>query len=230
MMCFSFRNIKIYITITSLFILTCKSKTLKSDLESMETPFSENSEMVVQKDSISIVVRVEKIVEYGENLSKVENQEKYFYYFPDDFETFVKVFGYDEDDDTEFSPLYLEAEKYIALFFYKLDQISPNLKINKIVNICYSGKWQADSVSFFQSLLHSEVRGNLDNYIKVLSNMENSDIIGFWRFYFDGPHPDNYQKDFEELYQRYRAENVKVAELMKKAFEELLRESNGHGH
>lgn len=63
-----------------------------------------------------------------------------------------------------------------------------------------------------------------------MGNFSSEDIISFWRFYIDGPHPDNYQKDFEELYRRYRTENAQVAELMKKAYEELLLESDRHGH
>lgn len=65
---------------------------------------------------------------------------------------------------------------------------------------------------------------------EVLEPKSKKDIISFWKYYFDGPHPENYKNDFDELHKRYSAHSKRVGDIMKTAYEELIEESDGHGH
>lgn len=220
------------IQISSLFFLllllySCSSKSSEStNIEAVDY----KADDLVKVDTLTIQKRVDVLEEYSSKLSIREFQIKFFEIFPNNFEDFKAIFGYDDNtEEFEHGPLYMSSESYIDVFFTKLD-IDKNLFSEKVIDIATGGKWQADGVSAFQIYLAEEVKDDVDYYIEKLAHRNSGEIKAFWYFYFAGPHPENYKKDFSELFSKVNAIDENVGALMKEAYEELLLQSDGHGH
>ena len=61
----------------------------------------------------------------------------------------------------------------------------------KLIMIAMHGKWKADAVGIFQHNLTSRITQNIEIISKELDSYNNDEIYSFWRFCFDGPHPDD---------------------------------------
>jgi len=187
---------------------------------------------IVQVDTLSVKERALLLKKYAVNISFMKDHQLNFYnVFPNNYEEFKELFGYTEIDafNDGFGPLYMESEKYIKIFFTKI-VVDKKLLINKAINISVQGIWQADGVGFFKIYMMSEVKEHLDFYLNNLAERSQSDILGFWHFYFDGPHPESYMKDYELLYKRVMELDNEIAKLMREAYQELLTSSDEHGH
>lgn len=68
-----------------------------------------------------------------------------------------------------------------------------------------------------------------NEYIQELKSLSDIAIRNFWRFYFSGPHPNNYYEDYKTLHSKIIRINPKIALLMKQSYEKLL-ENDSHEH
>lgn len=157
-----------------------------------------------------------------------ENKIRFFEEFPDDFKTFVRLYGYmEKEEELQLSILYNQSYNHLSLLFNS--PVSNVDYINKMVNLSYEGTWQSDAVSILQNNINKIVKENRLLVINLLSKRNDKEIRSFWHFFFDGPHPENYQKDYEELYQHYHKENSRITKLMEQSYEKLLKNrSQGH--
>jgi hypothetical protein len=197
------------------------------------------------KDTLSINESAKLLIALSNNLNSLENQKKYFNFFPNNFTEFNDIFGYKEIPDSFYDtidlkdfgkidhsqfngPLYENSGIYIDIFFQKL-KINTRDRVKKNIDICLFAKWDADGVNMYQMYLQDDFISLLNIYSVELENKTNEEILSVWHFFYDGPHPENYQKDYEELYKRYKNKNPRIAKLMKQSYEKLL-ENGCQGH
>ena len=216
-----------FLLICAVILFSCASKPTETGLKNKSRP-------IIGKECHDTLSRFERAKILKNYLSKFPDniaQEKFYYYFPNSFDEFKSIFGYYEVSmsGADFGPLYDESQKYIDAFF-NIKNISPSKITKRAINIAKEGHWQADGINIFQLYLQEDLTNNLTRYIEELK-MEREDIINsFWYFYFDGPNPENYKKDYELLYQKVKKIDTEIAELMKQAYEKVLSEHDGHGH
>jgi hypothetical protein len=155
-------------------------------------------EVMFQDNQIVIRHKAEQLIKAFQELSSsrftVKSQQNYFEAFPNNFVLFNMLFGYSDKEPfgeptTEFERLlYKEAESFIPTFF-KLNGIDKTQYYNRIIDISINGRWYADGVNYFQHGMVEKVNGDLNLFCKLLSKRGKKEIISFWYFYFDGPHP-----------------------------------------
>ena len=96
-----------------------------------------------------------------------------------------------------------------------------------MIGIAKNGRWDADAVNHFQRGLREKIKSNLAYTVKKLNDLDQTEIKDFWRFYYDGPHPESYQERFNILQPKVASLDQHLGELFKEAYEELLAESDG---
>ncbi|MDR1846711.1 MAG: hypothetical protein LBR17_01155 [Bacteroidales bacterium] len=163
-------------------------------------------------------------------------KEKFFDYFPNDFNTFINVYGYKEiindkkEHDVLFSPLYDFSFSHID-FFYSLDKLIDTLKFcKKIISVSLNGFWESDGVSIFQKFFQTKLFNNIDINLYILNTLSAKECLSVYYFLFDGPHPDNYKEKYERLYHQILLKDKKQAQLLKRSYKKLLKENHCHGH
>ncbi|MGY6562372.1 MAG: hypothetical protein ACXITV_09715 [Luteibaculaceae bacterium] len=167
---------------------------------------------------------------------KQEYLTLFFESFPNNFPTFFKIYGdrYDSyNDSIEYDVLLLAQEYTLSTLLPELKQaIHEQDYYKKMITVGVGGFWQADNVSALQNHLQDILPENVPLSVKVLEDKSEEEIKSFWRFVYDGPHPDHpiLKELYDTLYPKISQVNPKVAELMKQAYEELSAEDDGHGH
>lgn len=149
----------------------------------------------------SIVVKISEIDSnfvktYNLLQNNIENiffERLYFEQFPNSFKELNNLFGYNDsfkgkEDLTTFGVLYTDSYQYIDAFF-SLKDISKVIFINKLIDICKDGIWKADGIDYFKNKTISFIHSNKEIFFRTLSVRNESDIHGFWKFYFDEIHP-----------------------------------------
>lgn len=155
---------------------------------------------------------------------------RYFQIFPSDFKSFQQIFGYlwDERGRILAKP---PIKHTLYGFLRELKSVVPAKEYyEKMLGVGVGGVWDADEVNYLQFHLREMVVENAQLGLEVLSKKEEKEIRSFWRFLFDGPHPEHRlnRKYYEELYSKARGLNPKIAEQLKLAYEQLLSEQDGH--
>ncbi|MFD2034516.1 hypothetical protein ACFSKL_06935 [Belliella marina] len=183
-------------------------------------------------DSMSVNKRIYMLFEIENKqtfLLSEEEENNFFGALPNSFEEFKEFYerSYQLDDGRN---LYLSYDHHFLILLPNLYYIEKVEILKKLINLSLNGNWDADQISALQRCIQFKFAVEVKAACDILSGFPETEILKFWVFYFDGPHPENYQKDFEELYQRYRTENVEIAELMKRTYTELLRNSEAHAH
>ena len=187
---------------------------------------------VINLDSLSLNERVVQLKEFKSKLTLgSEFHQKYFDVFPDDFVTFMAVFGYDGKVD---GPLYENSMEYISIFFKKLE-IDRKLVFKKTLNIAKNARWQADGVGHFRYLMVAFSPGynkitnveELKILINILKEGSDQDVEGFWYFYFDGEHPP--KEIYPALGDFVKSQDSRVYELMQQGHKKALAGYDGHG-
>jgi len=154
--------------------------------------------------------------------------EGFFNKFPTTFEDFNRLYGYDETKGEGL--LYKSYEKEIN-YFFSCTGIADSVKLQKCINICKTGAWDADAVSMFQYYTLQMVGRNPNLAVNILRQLPDKEISGFWHFLFDGPHPADsaVQRSFESLYKEIKSFDTAMAEIMKGEYSKL-KKSDDHGH
>lgn len=176
----------------------------------------------------------------------------FFKSFPDDFVTFHKIYGSHDLNYSWYSHLRVESIKAIygshdlnyppdlRRSGYFLHDILPELYTLvpveqyyvKMIGVGIGGFWEADDVGAFSHHLREFIPENITLTINVLAKYDEKEVKSFWYFLYDGPHPEHPYKrtHYEELHARISSINPKMAEKLKEAYEQLLSESDEHGH
>ena len=167
----------------------------------------------LQQDTLSIEERAQKLVQLyaqiknhnSDSVAKSKELE-FFRYFPNDFETFVNIYGWKNWPDTLSKGL-LYGEEYFGhiTYFLSMDRLVPlKIYLKKLIGISMGGHWDADEVDAIQSKIMRSMMDNPMLFGEVLSTYSKSDWESFWIFYFDSPHPRSeipkYLNIFSESY------------------------------
>jgi|GEM_PF-895032 len=220
-----------YVLILIICLQSCNTPNSRNT-KNKQTPNnkSENFQPIqisLQKRADTLMVLYEKIQESKDSDSLMEYKTAFLKLFPHSFSLFNSIYGY--DDETGPRLLYYEAEYHTDLFF-KLESINQYAFIKKVIDISINGHWEADAISYFQMGLQESLLEKPDTYYSILSSYTEAEIASFWHFFFDGPHPENYNDLFKELYAKGYTLNKNIAELMQKAYFKLLSEKKCDGH
>ncbi|WP_285010113.1 hypothetical protein [Pedobacter faecalis] len=115
-----------------------------------------------------------------------ETRVRFFREFPSSFNTFQRVFGF--DDVKGEAPLFSTSEKYISAFFVSVIAVRQDQAINKLISISKNGHWDADAVNYFQKGLRKFYSERPGEFVSILRTKSVDDISGFWYFFLDEPH------------------------------------------
>lgn len=215
-----------------------KSEPEQSDIEEShskdELDQQDLTNTITGYDSITIEERVVLLENHLPTISNTESKQIFFRAFPGTFEEFTIIFGYYGEIDEfglheNIGMLAETASDYIDAFFNKIN-ISKSEFIKKVIDITKNSEWQSDGITIFQGNLKSFTQENLELVVQELHKREEDQIKDFWWFYYAGPHPESYQEEFKALQHQVTALDQKVGELFNEAYEELLAESDKHGH
>lgn len=133
-----------------------------------------------------------KKIELGQILNECKKkpsigcQTTFFENFPKNFVDFQKNYGY--DDIKGEAKYYSNTEEHLSFFFNCSNSIKNDVFIEKLIGICKTGQWDADSIDFFQSNTRDYFFRNSSLFISLLRDKQKTDIYGFWYFFSDGPH------------------------------------------
>jgi len=113
----------------------------------------------------------------------------------------------------------------------KVQEVIPEeIFYEKILTLGINGFWDADDVGMMQMCMLHIVFNKTLLVTKILNKKTDDEIASFWFFLFDGPHPDNYQGNYEDLYEFLLIDNPRLAQLLKKAYTQLLSDRHCEGH
>lgn len=160
------------------------------------------------------------------NDSKYENQ--FFECFPTKFGRFDSLYGY-HPKNSELGILFEYSDDHIYLIYYT-EGISEKERFDKLVQLSFEGKWEADAIGYFQHLLLERMKEQTSIVIDILSKYETEKIYSFWYFLFDGPHPGNYKNDVLQLHGEISQLQPQIANLLYQAYDDLISNYDGHGH
>ena len=190
-----------------------------------------------QNGKLSLNEQVDSLMLIKQHLKKEQLSQEdkdhysnlYYKYFPSSFNRFNAIFGYTDlpDGYGKANPLYYESMEYIDLFADILNK-KHDLYWSKLISLSCGAHWDADAINILQEYIQTTVKENTKDFCLFLSGYSSKVISDFWHFYFDGPHPENYKEDYEVLYSNCKAIDPNIAELMKKAYGQLLSEHNNH--
>lgn len=160
-----------------------------------------------QKDSMIFLKHYfNQFVKEKDSLSEV----LFFKMFPDNFKEFKTIYGYEENQDatvTVYGGLY---DNYEQIIDYKPIFINTQVYIERLIDISVKGVWQSDNVAHIQNKVNKLFFQKNDLFVEILKKKDISEIESFWKFFFDGPHPENQQ----ELYNRVLSNLAEYNEVM----------------
>jgi hypothetical protein len=160
------------------------------------------------------------------------NELKFFNAFPNTFSSFTSLYvGKDSGATTLFGPLYNCCYNHIELF-HSLESINKETYFNKYINIAINGKWDADHVSGFQSGLQTKFFSDPRYFVELLNRRSRTEIISFWYFFFDSPHPEDQgnKAEYDKVIKGVDTLKDPIVNLIKEAYKKVLADSEPHGH
>lgn len=114
----------------------------------------------------------------------------------------------------------------------ELEKIIPDtIYYEKMIGLGIGGFWDADDIGFTQ--LHLKDLAFFHNEelaMHILDKKTDDEIASFFYFLYDGPHPENHRSSYEIEYRHLNTYNPRIAELLKKAYTQLLSEKHCPGH
>lgn len=230
------RNLLILFVVIAIY--SCKNSQ-KDSQHPVETKF-ESSESVYKRVSTLFQIEMKQNFVLSE-----EDEKRFFLALPNNFDEFKSFYGieYQLKDGRK---LYLSCNNHYNILLPNLFYVSKEDVTKRLIQISSSIHYEDNQISTkefdsisnlsnflddtaeFQRSIQLYFASNVAVTCRVLKDLSNVEILSFWKFYFYGPHPKNYQKDFEELYKRYNEYDNRIAELMKSSYEKLLLENDNH--
>jgi hypothetical protein len=129
--------------------------------------------------------------------------------FPDTFQKFDQVYGYDDSKGP--SILYSRYEDHLPYFFHCSAHFDITF-LDKVIGIGVNGKWDADAPGLFQDLAYDLILEHPSQAKEILDNLDNNSDASFWFFLCDGPHPSD-------------KENVRKIQLLAKSLDVQSKQS-----
>jgi hypothetical protein len=217
-----------------LLITSCSSSEFKSDAQVVKTTnvkVSNNSEVIVNTNlqTINAAQSDDGLEQIAKRLIELHNNKdckEFFNAFPNTFEKFNQLYGY--DDQTGARRLYSKSEH--IPYFFSCSEVSNRERLEKVIGIGINGKWDADSIGWFNDLAYDLVKDHPKEAKEILDNLSHEKAASFWYFLFDSPHPTDKQnvRNFE-LMQFVLGKDSKQSKLLAEQFQKLRDSDDGHG-
>ena len=159
-------------------------------------------------------------------LHENNNCKEFVSAFPNSFEDFNHLYGY--DDETGARRLYSKSEH--IPYFFDCPDVADRDRIGKVIRIGINGTWDADSIGSFQEAAYELIKGHSTEAKGILDNLPEENAASFWYFLFDGPHPNDKRnvRKFELLLLNL-GKDSKQSKLLKEQFQKLSASDDGHG-
>lgn len=177
--------------------------------------------------SDSVPTSISFIREMSEKLSMLAEKNNktrvdsinFFEKFPSTFSLYNAIYG---DID---APLY-DYRQYcphleLLFSYHNIDSMA---LINKLVGLSLDAHWDADGIGDLSSGMRKYVKSHTCGVVNILKNKSEIESFSFWHFIFDGPHPSNSKEDFNLIYNKVLAQNAFQANLLRKAYDQLIKE------
>jgi hypothetical protein len=161
---------------------------------------------------------------FSSDNARARSEKLFFDLFPSKFDCFNYLYG-----NAKHSVLNSYSLDHVEILF-SLNIIGPTQHVAKQIELSLQGSWEADAINYLRYNMKNQVSNILHQFVKQLSAYPDKEILSFWYFLFDGPHPENYKDDYNKLYNRCKALDSEIAELMRQAYEKLLSEDKCQGH
>ena len=147
-----------------------------------------------------------------------KNCREFFNAFPNNFEEFYQLYGFDDEKGAYI--LYSETDHID--YFFECSEVSDREKLKKSIDIGIEGKWDADTTWMFQEASFKLVEKYPTESKKILDILSDEKAASFWYFLFDGPHPTDKAsvKKFDSLKDRL-GKDSKQAKLLSEQFQKL---------
>ena len=195
------------------FAVSCGSSNIeqKSDAQVTNTP-------VVQNELENKAASLSKF--YDD-----KNCIEFITAFPDTFQDFYKLYGFDDEEGEHI--LYSKTEHIV--YFFDCPDVSNRERLEKVIKIGIDGKWDADATAMFQASAFDLVKHSSNETKEILNNLPDEKSASFWYFLIDGPHPND-----KEIVKRVKIlnnlldENSKQSKLLSEQYEKLKTDWKNH--
>ena len=208
-------ELKIAVFLSLLLTVSCSNPEIhpKGKAQNSDTPAAEDS----LKQKAFVLTKL-----YNERSCKEFLNE-----FPDNFEDFILLYGYDDEKGP--GPLYSKLEH--ITYFFECPEVSALEKLKRSIKVGIGGKWDADLTGMFQDGSFDLVRKHPTEAKGILDNLSDERAASFWYFLFDSPHPNDKQNVTNfKLIQMALGKDSKQARLLADQFQELRDSDDGHGY
>ena len=165
----------------------------------------------------------EKKAQKLKELYKNKNCKKFFKEFPNTFQEFDQLYGFDDKKGERV--LYSEP-KHIT-YFFSCAEVSDRERLEKAIRIGINGKWEADLIFMFQDSTFNLVKDHVTEAKEMLDNLPDEKASTFWYFLFDGPHPNN-EKTNVDILINLLGNDSKQSKLLLKEFQKLQVDWENH--
>lgn len=207
-------------------IIPNSSSTEKKQTPDTKSEIYQPIQISMQERADTLMLLYKRIQESKDTNSLKVYKTAFLKLFPHSFSLFNSIYGYDDENGARL--LYYEAENHTDLFF-NLESINQDAFIKKVIDISLNGHWEADAINYFRMKMKESLLENPELYYVILNSYSESEILSFWHFFYDGPHPKNYENIYKELYSRGFKLNKDISKLMQKAYSKLLLEKKSDG-
>ncbi|MCH7408062.1 hypothetical protein MM239_01535 [Belliella sp. DSM 111904] len=218
------------ITLTIILLGSCNSP----NRNTYSLTFAENKEYTTNEKIKNLFL----LEQQGSFVLSEKNEVKFFNSLPESFEEFNMIYG-KKHDLKDGRRLYLSHSFHFQTLLQNLYYIPKDRVTKNLVNIAIEASYIEDNdkdglddlsnlfdaISIYQTLIQQWFSKEISNSIEILNEFGKNDILKFWKFYFAGSNPENYRHEYEELYKRYRKLDVRIANIMKEAYESILENS-----
>jgi hypothetical protein len=163
----------------------------------------------------------------GDTIDGEFSRQKFLSDFPAAFDSFYHLYGF--SDTFGAMPLYKDYEIHIKIFCEEANK--NEIGADKIISLGIDAHWEADAVGLLQTCIREFVINKTDLTILKLKQLTQSKIHSFWKFYFDGPHPDDkgVQRQYSLIHAKVKALDSPMAKIMEGEYGSLLKEADVHG-
>jgi len=213
------RNIAAYLGL--LLAVSCNNveHQPRSNLKVVTTPAAQVNSTFRVKDGSD---RAALLTELYNN----KNCREFFNAFPNTFDEFDQLYGFDDDKGERI--LYSKSEEHIS-FLYGCAEVSDFEKLKKSIDIGINGRWEADASALVQSFAFNLIKDNPNETKAILDTLPNSKASSFWYFMFDGPHPTDQENIKKvDLLRNLLGKDSKQSKLLSEQYKKLLVDWSEH--
>lgn len=187
-----------------------------------------------ENDYVRLVNQNRVLNEYAVAALNTEGTDKdrylwrFFESFPDDFETFHKIYS---NNGITFPPDLRRSGYMLHTILPELYAVIPTEDyLKKMIGVGIGGHWEPDDIGIFPHHLRNQICENVDLSVELLEAYSANEVESVWYFMFDGPVPDHpiKKEQYEFLCQHKALKGTYIAVQLKKAYERLLSETDEH--